>query len=130
MRSSGLLGSLFLVISVTFASPTWAEESKALACSNEARAIEEGIASIRTTTVSQQEDVAEIRSGFDALLNAIGGSSDAASQLRMELDVRLEVLKVRSRHNTPRIKDLHSRIASLMKCHGIKAPGNGTSKTR
>lgn len=99
-------------------------------CSNEARAIGDGLASIKATTVSQREDIDEIRSGFEALLNAIGQSPETVAHMRMELDVRLEAFKVRSRHNTPRIKDLHIRIARLMKCHGIKAPGNGIVKVR
>jgi len=108
----------------------WAQEAVPAACSSEAQAIADGLGAIRVTTASQQEEIDEIRSGFDALLKAVGESPETAAHMRMELDVRLEAFKVRSRHNTPRIKDLHSRIASLMKCHGIKAPANGTVKVR
>ena len=124
LRFLAFLAPFFLTV------PTWAQESVPAVCSSEAQAVQDGLGSIKATTVSQQEEIHEIRSGFEALVKAIGESPETAAHMRMELDVRLEAFKVRSRHNTPRIKDLHGRIASLMKCHGIKAPANGTVKVR
>ena len=99
-------------------------------CAEETKALQDGLASLKTTAPSQKEDVDEIRASFDSLIQAIEAAPETAAHRRMELDVNLEAFKVRSKQNAPLIKDLHGRIASLMKCHGIKAPGNGASKAR
>jgi len=108
--------------------PTSAQMPQASVCSEEAQAVQEGLASLKISAVSQQEDAQEIRACFDSLVRSIQVAPAQAAHLRMELDVRLEAFKTNNKENGQLIKDLHGRITSLMKCHGIKPPSNGVAK--